>query len=302
MPGKVTPRGQGASPARKTDRSAAAKKAAATRKRNKAQKAEAEASTNAETPREPQYYVRNSWGSQVRMDLTPFNEDRRIALEPRGQRGDLARVSRQELQDDNLDWNLVEVLSEEQAREVMAGQSINQQAPHAALDALRNALDQPYEKAPQIMTPYEQQGQVVAELGQGGQTRHLGQTEQINRPAQPQQAPPQQQNIESIVNWGPQQPAQPPVPQTTTQPIGPQQVQVPGSQGHPASVPAAEPQGIQVPPGLPPERVADWIARGMPQVDASQAPRPQSPGQQQQAAEALRDSLRVSVDPTQPGV
>lgn len=236
MPGQLSPRGKGARPPQ--PRQAATKKTA--KKKATARKRSPSKGSND--------YIRNRHYVDVRITLSEDNNERRIELKPRGQRGDLARVSKDEQADTKLDWTLVERLSADDARGIMESQVTNQQAPHAALEALRNAHGQRYEAPPQVSLPFEQQGQVVATTEATAATGRLQQGERMVR------APG----------------------------AAPQQVPVPGSVQNP----------VPVPPNIPPEQVADWFARqGIRATEADAV----------QAADALRNSLNVSMNPTQQG-
>jgi len=309
MPPKtVSVHGKAAKPAVDPARSAAAKKAAATRKANQAKAAqEAAPPTPLTTPTEvilppppppeekpeEKLYVRNVWNSKVRITLTEENKSRKIELFERGQRGDMARVSKAEVEDPMMDWNLLELLEEDVARQILDNQATNQQAPHAALAALRSPTGEVYENAPQVMIPFEQQGQTVAYTQRGGAGRNLEVTEQMMRgprpgqesvPSPPQQVPPNQQFPQAPPQaqrvpqgYPPQFPQQ----QAAHQPYdiqvqevnGPRQVAVPGAVGHPAtSIPAQQADAL-----------ARAGAQGNPEIDPAG----------EQLAASLRGQSRV---------
>lgn len=174
-PKKVTPRGKAAkapevAPVPKAPQKRSRKSAPAKKKQND--------------------FVRNKWGSEVRITLSEMNDERRIELKPRGQRGDLARVSNDEWDDDKMDRSLVELIPAELATEIMNGQLTNQQTPHSALEALRNPLGQPYTQAPSFGITPGQEPQVVARVQETGPAGHIDQNEQVVRQpgAAPQQA------------------------------------------------------------------------------------------------------------------
>lgn len=178
MPKKVTPRGKAAAPPEVVPAPQPPQKKTARKQRKPATKRASD-------------YIRNKWGSDVRITLSEVNDERRIELKPRGQRGDLARCSKEEWDDDKMDRALVELIPSDLATEIMNGQLTNQQTPHSALEALRNPLGQPYAQAPEVQIPFEQQGTVVAGLQPGQAQGRLDQTETVVRApgAAPQQVP-----------------------------------------------------------------------------------------------------------------
>jgi hypothetical protein len=234
MPRKVTPKGKAATPPT-ADTPKPAKKTT-TRKRT----------TKAAEPQSENKYIRNIRGVQCRITL----DDDRILLEPRGQRGDIKRVVEDHMADPNFEPNIgmiYEVLNEEAAKDILRKQANNQQVGATTVDYLLNEYGQPYQRGPVVERPYEQQGQVVAQIQDGGQTRHSDRSEQIVRGQ-----------------------GAPPLP-----------AQVPGSVGYPQ---------VQVPSNIPADQVADWVARNTPA------------GENSNAGDIMRGSLRVSIDPTQPGL
>lgn len=125
----------------------------------------------------PGFYVRNLHYVDVgfRLESQEGQGKKRTDLKPRGQRGDLKKISNKDLNDSSLlsqiDIGLVEIITEHEAREVISKQSTNAtQIPHPAMASLRNELDQPYEQgAVKVEASFEDQGVVVAHLNpQGG--------------------------------------------------------------------------------------------------------------------------------------
>lgn len=235
MPRKVTPKGTAATPP-KAETPPAAKKASTRRKKT----------TKAAEPEKENLYIRNIRGVQCRVTL----DDRRFLLEPRGQRGDLARINEDHIADPNFEPNIgmiYEILSEEEAKDILRKQANNQQVGPTTIDYLLNEYGRPYERAPRVEKPFEQQGQVVAQIQDVGQGRYSEHNKEVVR--------------------GPGQP--------------PLQANVPGSVGNP---------GPEIPADIPAEQVADWIARNTPK------------GENSNAGDIMRSNLRVTIDPTQPGL
>jgi hypothetical protein len=137
---------------------------------------EAEAKKAGTTPG-PGFYIRNLRHVDVgfRLESQEGQGKKRTDLKPRGQRGDLKKISNKDLNDSGLlnqvEIGLVEIITEHEAREVISKQSTNAaRAPHPAMAGLRNELDQPYaEGALKVEASFEDQGVVVAHLNpQGG--------------------------------------------------------------------------------------------------------------------------------------
>jgi hypothetical protein len=93
-----------------------------------------------------QKYVRNLYNSSARIRLTGGDE---LLLRPRGQRGDLLPLSKEQEKDSKVLLNLgilIEILSEAEAARVIHAQSTNQQAYHPALQVLRDAYGNEYDQ------------------------------------------------------------------------------------------------------------------------------------------------------------
>lgn len=215
MAKKLTPRGQAAPP---VEPNIAPQKI--TRKPPK--KAKTSATEKTPTPSSLTRYAYNLRGIKARFDLTT---GRRVELEPRGQRGDLAPLSLEELEDQGVIDNfgiIFEVISAEQAKEISSKQSTNANPNQPSLiDILTTPEGKPYQQADvHVEVPKEQQGTVVARVEvDEDDNRRLG----------------QDGGIQSVT--------------------GPEQVQVPGSPGHPAT------QEIQqLPSELAAQEVAEFRA------------------------------------------
>lgn len=142
--------------------------------REEARKAEAKKQGISEGP---EFYVRNLHYIDVgfRLESQEGQGKKRTDLKPRGQRGDLKKISNKDLNDASLlqqiQIGLVEIITEKEARDIISKQSTNDaQRPHPALASLRNELGQEYsEDAIKVEVPFEDQGVVVAHLTpQGG--------------------------------------------------------------------------------------------------------------------------------------
>lgn len=131
----------------------------------------------ARRPRSTQKYIRNLYGTPLGLRLS---DGTRIELRPRGQRGDLVPVSKDQEKDGRLLLNIgvtVEVISEAEAIKVVEGQTTNQQAYHPALQILRSELGDEYaqqdvrvEADPQTQgdtVAYLEDGQIVTQYTQG---------------------------------------------------------------------------------------------------------------------------------------
>jgi hypothetical protein len=98
---------------------------------------------------EPKNHIRNIHYAVARVRIHDEDRDksRSITLQPRGQRGDLAKVSETELTSTNYLANvnvLFEALTETEAGIVLYKQTTNQQAVHPAAEALRTELGNTY--------------------------------------------------------------------------------------------------------------------------------------------------------------
>lgn len=124
-------------------------------------------------PRNTPKYVRNLYGSPASLRL---GDGTRFELRPRGQRGDLAPLTKDQESDGKLHLNvgvLVEVISEAEAKKIISAQTTNQQAYHPALAVLRDQLgneyaqdDVPVSENPQTTgetVAYLENGEIVTE-------------------------------------------------------------------------------------------------------------------------------------------
>lgn len=121
----------------------------------------------------PQLYVRNTSYTMFRFKLARHTPQQRgVVLQARGTRGDLAPVTDEDLKDpiltSNLNSRYLELLTHEEAQEVVSKQTTNQQAVHPAMAALRNELGKPYEAGAVSMGPSpDEQAITVAHLDDG---------------------------------------------------------------------------------------------------------------------------------------
>jgi hypothetical protein len=123
-------------------------------------------------PRSTKKYLRNLTGYEVGIRLERQEKgQKRFDLKPRGQRGDLVPLQKDDTSDpavtENEALGVVEIITEAEATKIIQGQSTNQQAPvHPAQALLRNELGEPIESV--VLEPPEaDRGTVVARLDDG---------------------------------------------------------------------------------------------------------------------------------------
>lgn len=204
-PKKVTPRGKAAQPPKASAAKKPAAKKAAPKKRGSTQR-----------------FIRAIYSPAGGTRLT-LNNGNRFLLQPRGQVGDLAPVTKDDRDDPIYIQNLAvmfEEISAAEAKKIIASQNINAQPNRPrTIDYIKDEYGNPVNQNVKVEKPFEQQGQVVAHIEDGPEGRFTdGHQGRITRA--PGEAP--------------------------------QQVAVPGSQQNP---------GPQVPSNIPPEQAADWLAR-----------------------------------------
>lgn len=128
---------------------------------------------NAPVEGEPVWYVRNLRGVDVGFRLTRQQKqgEKRTNLKPRGSRGDMVRLEKDDLRDPELStqvgYGLVEVIPEGEAQEVIRKQYTNAQTQVPAhIAALRNELGQEYAQSNPVRmaTDEEAYGIKVADL------------------------------------------------------------------------------------------------------------------------------------------
>jgi hypothetical protein len=114
-------------------------------------------------------YIRNLRYTPVTCRVSP---ERRIELRPRGMRGDMAQLSKQEFSDSRIQANIgliFEALTQVEAQKVWDDQLTNQQSHHPAMDALRNDKGELFDNKNIVVKEetFNDQGVVVAELNDG---------------------------------------------------------------------------------------------------------------------------------------
>lgn len=152
------------------------------------------------------WYVRNLRNTELgfRLERQQGTGKKRFDLKPRGQRGDLKKLEPKDLEDEvlvnQINYGVVEIITADEAREILSKQSTNaQQAPHPAYAALRNELGKEYkEGAIRVEPEFNEQGITVAHIdpavAQGRLTdRELKLGAGLER-AQPGEAPQPQTN------------------------------------------------------------------------------------------------------------
>lgn len=115
-----------------------------------------------------QKYIRNTRYVPVSLRL---GTGRKINLQPRGNRGDCAPVNKEETNDEIFLGNLgvlFEVISEAEAKEVIGKQTTNQQQIHPALQQLRNAKGEEYERGVVVEENFDDQSKRVAAINDRG--------------------------------------------------------------------------------------------------------------------------------------
>jgi hypothetical protein len=125
-----------------------------------------------QSPSEPAWYMRNLRGVEVSFRLSRQEDTKkRTTLKPRGSRGDLVKLSPEDLNDSELRtqvaYQLVEIIPEGEALAAIEKQAINAQQPGARpLEAmLRNSKDQKMSENPvQVAPEFNSQGTTVAYL------------------------------------------------------------------------------------------------------------------------------------------
>jgi hypothetical protein len=102
-------------------------------------------------PTEQKFYARNLRNADASIRLSrQEGKKKRLEFKPRGERGDIQPLEKDDLNDvallDNVGL-LVEILTAPEAKEIISKQVVNQQARvHPAMEMLRNALGDPYEQ------------------------------------------------------------------------------------------------------------------------------------------------------------
>jgi hypothetical protein len=210
------------------------------------------------------HYIRNlhSGAGGARVDLI---NDVRIHLEPRGRRGDMRLVTPEMTQDPMYQHNLGILFEEipiDAGQDIIRKQQINQQNGPSTMDLLTNEYGKKYTQTrATVMPSFESQGVTVANLSGGADGKNTTGNVDVTRAVQPTDhfaAP---------------------------QPLGPEQVQVPGST--PVFNPDILPAGISI------EQAQVFI----------ETPREQRLAlveqwrQQAMEAEAYRNELNVSYEP-----
>lgn len=127
-------------------------------------KTEGEAQKPARKRANPQKWVRNLTLAQVAFRIGG-PDGRRVELKPRGHRGDLAQVSKDELAQLTDVDSIYEVITDTEAKTVLSKQTVNQQAYHPALQAIRNSKGEQYgQQAVVVASEAEAQGITVAHV------------------------------------------------------------------------------------------------------------------------------------------
>jgi len=162
-PKKVTPRGKAATPERPVAANGPAPRKAAPKKKNVAK------------------FVRNIRNIIVRCTL---ENGRRIELKPRGERGDMASLTKDEMDDARVIENvgmIWEILESEQAQDILHKQATNQSVNPTAFDQLLNEYGKPYEGEATVEKVFEKQGEVVATVENTGDGRFTQNNHQLVR-------------------------------------------------------------------------------------------------------------------------
>lgn len=127
-------------------------------------------------------YIRNIRAVQVGVRL---GTGRRIDLKPRGQRGDCAPVTEEEMTDEIFLGNvhlLFEVIPAAEAEQVIAKQTTNQQMIHPALAVMRNELGEEYKNGVVVVEESEQERPVVAAVNDRGMITRFKAPGSVDKP------------------------------------------------------------------------------------------------------------------------
>lgn len=141
-----------------------------------------------------QLFVRNVRHVPVSVRL---DTGKRLELRPRGQRGDCAPVTEEEMQDDKFlrnSGNLFEVITSSEANNVIEKQTTNQQAVHPALAHIRNERNEPYEKGVVVGEEFTAEGQKVAVVSERGEIQRFKAPGSVDNPLPdiPSHVPPEE--------------------------------------------------------------------------------------------------------------
>lgn len=145
-----------------------------------------------------QKYIRNVRYVPVGVRL---GTGRRINLQPRGQRGDCAPVSKEEMSDEIFLGNvglLFEVIPVGEAQDVIGKQTTNQQQVHPALHQLRNAKGEGYTRGVVVEENFDDQGKTVAAISDRGMIERFKAPGTVDQPLPdiPADVPP-----EEVADW-----------------------------------------------------------------------------------------------------
>lgn len=144
--------------------------------------------------RNTQKYIRNVRYVQVSVRL---GSGRRIALQPRGVRGDCAPVNKDEMNDEIFLGNvgiLYEVIPAAEAQEVINKQTTNQIAQHPALQQLRNAKGENYSGGVVVEEELERQATNAGTVDERGMITRYSPIGSVEHPLPevPQSVPPEE--------------------------------------------------------------------------------------------------------------
>ena len=129
-----------------------------------------------------QKYIRNTRYVPVGLRL---GTGRRINLQPRGNRGDCAPISKEEMADEIFLGNLglvFEVIPAAEATDVISKQTTNQQTAHPALSQLRNAKGEEYKRGVVVEENFEDQGKTVAAISDRGMIQRFKAPGTVDQP------------------------------------------------------------------------------------------------------------------------
>lgn len=129
-------------------------------------------------------YIRNIRYMPVSIRLS---KDRRIELQPRGNRGDCAPVSEEDMDSTAFSLNkdlLFEVITEDEAKSNVEKQTTNQQAVHPALSQLRSPQGETYKKGVVVQENIEVEGTTVGNINERGMITRYDTLGTVDRPFQ----------------------------------------------------------------------------------------------------------------------
>lgn len=127
-------------------------------------------------PRKEQKYIRNIRHIPVSIRFGDQHKGKRYLLQPRGERGDCAAVTDEDIGDPLFELNIgliYEVINKAEVDKNIKKQTTNQKAMHPALSTIRSSTGEAYTKGVVINENINREGPNVASISdRGGITRY----------------------------------------------------------------------------------------------------------------------------------